>query len=198
MIKKFKTFFDEKEIHNICKEHSIKKYYINKDGTIDVSGNVKISSSKIPLRFNRVSGNFNCSYNNLTSLNGSPTEVGGNFNCEHNNLINLSGGPKTINGDFICCNNRLETLYESPVYVGGNYFCYINNLTTLKDAPKEVGGLFYCSNNPLPDLINQNIKYVNDIIKYQDDYSIWNNDSTLNEYRFKDMMVEVIAEYNKY
>ncbi len=37
----------------------------------------------------------------------------------------------------------------------------------------------------------KNNKYIIDILKFQDDYSIWNIDGSLNEYRFKDMMIEI-------
>ena len=33
--------------------------------------------------------------------------------------------------------------------------------------------------------------YINEIVKNQDDYSIWNKDGILNEYRCEDMMEEI-------
>ncbi len=59
-------FVDEDEIHSLCKKYSIKNYTINGDGTIDVDLDGK-SLTKIPLNFNKVSGDFYCSINNLTS-----------------------------------------------------------------------------------------------------------------------------------
>ena len=76
-------------IHKICKEYGIKNYTINGDGSIDVNGHVNLTHkglTKLPLKFNHVSGNFYCGYNNLTSLEGSPKSVGGNFWCYNNNL----------------------------------------------------------------------------------------------------------------
>ena len=46
--------------------------------------------------------------------------------------------------------------------------------------------------NKYPPLIQKNIRFLSKIIKYQDDYSIWNSDDTLNEFRFNDMMIEII------
>jgi hypothetical protein len=53
----------------ICKEFKISNWTLNPDGTIDVDGNVYINDKvldKIPLKFGKVSGNFNCFNNNLT------------------------------------------------------------------------------------------------------------------------------------
>ena len=72
----------EQEIHDICEEYNIKNYSINPDGSIDVNGDVIIVNKnlyKLPLKFNKVNGNFYCSYNKLTSLEGCPKYVGGNF-----------------------------------------------------------------------------------------------------------------------
>jgi hypothetical protein len=41
------------------------------DGTVDVNGDVNLFNrklSKIPLKFGRVTGNFNCQNNNLTKF----------------------------------------------------------------------------------------------------------------------------------
>ena len=53
----------------------------------------------------KVNGNFNCSNNNLTSLEGAPKEVGGSCYCYENNLTTLEGAPKTVGGNFDCGNN---------------------------------------------------------------------------------------------
>ena len=72
----------EQEIHDICEKYDITNYTINPDGSIDVDGNVNLSYmglTKIPIKFNKVSGYFDCSYNFITSLEGCPREVVGNF-----------------------------------------------------------------------------------------------------------------------
>jgi hypothetical protein len=90
----------------------------------------KVGLTKLPdiLKDITVGESFDCSYNNLTSLEGSPSSVGGNFGCGFNNLTSLEGAPKTVGGSFIC---------------GGN------NLTSLEGAPKSVGLDFYCTDNPV-------------------------------------------------
>jgi hypothetical protein len=84
----------EQEIHNICKVYNIKNYTINPDGSIDVKGDVFLSNKnldKLPLKFNKVSGVFVCSYNELTSLEGSPKKLGLKLYCSGNPLTTLNG-----------------------------------------------------------------------------------------------------------
>ena len=139
-------------IHGLCSKFGIKKYTINDDYSIDVDGNVELHGkglTKIPLKFNKVSGWFYCYNNKLTTLEGCPEKVGGLFGCSFNNLTTLEGSPKEVGGDFYCHNNKLTTLEGSPKEVGGSFCCNTNKLTTLEGGPKYVGGNFYCRNNPL-------------------------------------------------
>jgi hypothetical protein len=59
---------------------------------------------ELPLKFNKVSGYFNCSFNKLTSLKGSPKEVGTFFTCYGNKLIDLKYAPNRIGSWFDCSN----------------------------------------------------------------------------------------------
>ena len=94
-----------------------------------------------------VRGAFNCSNNNLTSLEGCPHTVG-HFDCQGNNLTSLEGAPHTVGGYFSCEENPLKSLKGIPKYIGANF--YIDK--TLKDKfPEEYirslcvikGGLVY-------------------------------------------------------
>ena len=129
-----KEYNNYKDIEDICKKYDITDYTINNDESIDVNGDVyliNMSLDKLPLKFNRVTGNFYCRDNQLTSLEGAPKEVGGDFYCHNNQLTSLEGA------------------------------------------------------------ILDNDEYIKEIIKWQDDYSIWRKDGTLDEYRFKDMMIDI-------
>jgi len=119
-------------IHSVCKKYDIKNYTINDDFTIDVKGNVNLynkSLSKIPLKFNIVSGGFYCYNNNLTTLEGSPRSVY-NFDCDYNELTTLEGGPEYVDGIFWCSRNSLKTLEGGPEFVRGNFYCQNNPLTS--------------------------------------------------------------------
>jgi hypothetical protein len=137
-----------------CKKYGIKDYKMNSDGSIDVYGDVRLDSlvlSKLPLKFQNVTGFFNCSYNQLTTLIGAPESVGGDFYCVNNKLTTLEGGPKSVGVTFNCNSNQLTTLSGAPESVGGGFLCNYNQLTTLEGAPESVDA-FYCVNNKLTTL----------------------------------------------
>ena len=111
-------------IHGLCSKFKIISYTINEDFTIDVNGDVDLSGkalSKIPLKFNKVRGYFYCSFNDLTTLEGSPKEVGGDFFCAYSYLTTLEGGPERVGRDFNCYKNSLTTLEYGPSYIGGDF-----------------------------------------------------------------------------
>jgi hypothetical protein len=112
----------------ICKKYGIENYTINGDGSIDVNGDVNlhgINLTELPLTFNKVSGYFTCSNNQLTSLKGSPKWVGDWFDCGNNNLTSLEFGPDYVGTWFDCRYNQLTDNY-SETEIGGGFY------TTLK------------------------------------------------------------------
>ena len=76
-------------------------------GDVDLS-NLYLKRLPDILKDITVSGNFYCGFNNLTSLEGSPSSVGGHFNCSWNNLTSLIGAPKTVGGHFHCYDNTVQ------------------------------------------------------------------------------------------
>ena len=111
-------------IHDICKRYKITNYTINDDGSIDVNGNVNLSFNyliELPLRFNKVTGSFNCGNNNLTSLKGSPRWVGSSFYCNWNRLTSLEFGPEYVGSYFSCRYNNLTDNY-CDTEIGGNFY----------------------------------------------------------------------------
>lgn len=97
-------------------------------------------------------GNFDCSWNELTSLEGCPEKVEGGFRCSRNKLTSLKGCPKEIKGDFDCSFNQLTSLEYCPEKIKGNFDCFRVHLTSLEGCPKEIKGHFYCSQNQLTSL----------------------------------------------
>ena len=127
----------------------------NSDGTYDCGGDVNLPNMKLdrlPVKFGVVGGNFDCSFNCLTTLEGAPQEVGGRFFCGNNQLTSLAGAPRVVGGYFDCDNNRLTTLAGGPREVGGDFGCGGNRLTTLEGAPQKVGGDFYYLGNPTSEI----------------------------------------------
>lgn len=144
----------ETDIKKICRKYEITNYTINSDGSIDVDGDVdlSVSQSKLPLKFRNVSGDFSCSGNELTTLEGCPQTVGGGFYCHSNKLTTLEGCPQSVGDNFDCSDNKLTTLEGSPQTVG-DFNCQSNLLTTLEGCPQIVGGDFDCRDNELVNFI---------------------------------------------
>ena len=136
-------------------DFKITNYEFDKDGFLNVDGNVVLNFKnleKLPFKFGIIKGYFDCSYNNLTSLEGAPKKVGDFFNCNNNNLTLLEGAPKEVGGSFYCSDNKLASLKWAPEKIGGSFNCDNNKLTSLDGAPEEVGGSFYCDHNELTSL----------------------------------------------
>jgi hypothetical protein len=85
-----------------------------------VNGRVFLSGDKwteIPtwLKNVEIEGDFDCSYNDLTTLKNCPQNILGYFQCAGNELISLDGCPENIGGNFYCYNNKVKL--ELPDYV---------------------------------------------------------------------------------
>lgn len=108
---------DKDEIIKWLDSKNIKNYKIDSDNHISVNGNVDISDNdlkEIPVQFNIVSGIFNCSYNNLTSLKGAPIKCY-SFDCSHNCLTSFEYGPLELFGNLIANNNKINSLKDFPI-----------------------------------------------------------------------------------
>ena len=213
-MKHIKEYNEYKDIDAICQRYGITNYTIN-NGLVDVDASVDLASrklTKLPLQFGKVTGNFFCDSNQLTSLEGAPKTVEGNFYCHNNQLTSLEYAPKTVEGNFYCHNNKLTSLEGAPEKLSGNFYCNNNQLTTLEGGPKTVegnfncgnnkltsleyapeklSGKFYCENNPLPKEIYTYNKYIKEIIKWQGDYNIWRN-GKLDPFRFGELIKDIL------
>ena len=170
-------------IKKICEKYCIENYTINLDGSIDVYGSVNLSHTgltKLPLNFNIVTGDFTCTDNKLTTLEGCPKSVGGHFSCMYNDLTSLKGGPKLVSRYYSCSCNYLTTLKGGPKSVGGIFYCYENNLTTnvsdigefeqfhtsLKEKGLDVSGNYFAKNYKEWNLNEKRKNILKKIIKH--------------------------------
>ena len=121
------------------------------DGTWSVDDDLDISDCHLStlenLNVSIVYGNFNCTNNKLTSLEGAPRKVKGSFISISNKLTSLIGAPIEIGGFFSCFGNILTSLEGAPLKVKEKFDCSSNKLTSLEGAPKKVGKGFYCYDN---------------------------------------------------
>lgn len=106
----------KEEIESWLNSHDIQHYKINSNLTVDVNWSVDISNKnleEIPVKFRFINGDFECSYNKLTSLKNSPDKVNGIFYCDNNKLTSLEHAPIYADGDIVFHNNKLPiTLYD--------------------------------------------------------------------------------------
>ena len=125
-IKLFENFV-KNSIEYICDKLWITDYTINEDELIDVNETVNQimgnKFKKIPLKFNKVHGDF-IMYNTLiSSLEGSPKYISGDFKIDYNELTSLKDSPEYVGGDFICNNNNIKTLLGLKTEIGGKFSC---------------------------------------------------------------------------
>jgi hypothetical protein len=128
-------------------EKYLKNYTINPDDTIDVDGNVNLDGflgnmEKLPVKFGKVSGNFWCSNNKLTTLEGCPKYIGGDFNCNFNKLTTLKGIEKCeILGNFYCNGNNKNPpenyIYILTAKIGGDIFTYNDAIDNILNTYKN-------------------------------------------------------------
>ena len=126
-LKLFENYQSESEVAEICEKFRIKNWSLV-DGLVNVDGDVSLTLSKItniPLKFGTVTGNFFCSSNYLSSLEGCPNRVGGEFDCKFNEITSLEGCPKSVGGDFYCYDNNIRE-FTGIKYIGGDLICYNN------------------------------------------------------------------------
>jgi hypothetical protein len=139
----------------ICKQYGIENYTINSDGSIDVNGNVflyKKGLTELPLTFNKVTGNFDCGSNNLTTLKGCPRWIGGGFSCYDNHLTSLEFSPDYVGGDFWCQYNKLTNNYCDSE-IGGDFYTSLEHDGLTEDNYNEWRKL-YKRKQILDDIFN--------------------------------------------
>jgi len=105
------------------------------DGKIDVEGDVNMNrilkgwSTTIPFQFGKVTGDFNCGGNHITSLEGSPEYVGGDYDVHQSRLTSLEGSPEYVGGNY-------DIEYSIVRAIRKNY------MTDMKGLPKTIKGKF--------------------------------------------------------
>ena len=130
---------------------------------------------------------------NYTINSDGSIDVNGDVDLSGIKLDHLPLKFRKVSGHFYCNSNILKSLEGCPVVVEYDFYCNNNKLTTLKYFPK-VGGRIVIGNNKLPKEIRIICFYdqlLKKVIEYQDDYSIWNSNGTLNQFRFEELMDEV-------
>jgi hypothetical protein len=159
MVRYYELFEDQTKVKRLLKEYFEIEGTptINLDGTVNIEGHCILKQDKkvnqLPVKFGKVSGDFYCNGNRLTSLVGAPQSVGGYFSCSRNRLTSLIGAPQSVGGDFYCDDNQFTSLEGAPQSVGGIFNCVYNRLASLAGAPELVGDAFVCNWSPILPLL---------------------------------------------
>lgn len=173
---------EDEDFKDIIELHRYKKflednYYISgtinarkKNGTIFIDvvlGDVILKNKNLSkltngnFKFGIVSGNFDCGYSNIDSLEGSPEKVYGTFCCHYcANLTSLKGSPKVVSASFSCYNTNIKNLIGAPKKVGWTFDCSNCPISSLEGSPKLVEYIFCYDCRMLTSL-----KGVSDMVK---------------------------------
>lgn len=158
-IKLFESFNKDEmkyQIDSFCNENYIRNYRINYDFSIDVQQDVHLAYErcqfdKLPIRFNYVDGDF-CIYGlGLTTLDGCPKTITGYFDCSDNELTSLEFGPEDV-PIYHCYDNKLTNLDFLPNQHMDELHCYKNLITEINKCPDVENFVYY--DNPIFNLIS--------------------------------------------
>jgi hypothetical protein len=117
-------------------KHNIKRFALDSDNKVNVFEDVNLSShhlKMLPIDFGIVYGNFDISYNQLTTLKGFPEEIQGTLNASHNQLICIDYLPHTVLYKIDLSHNQIHqfTHFFIPKKVS-KLFLHNNQLSYLK------------------------------------------------------------------
>ncbi len=132
-------------------EMGIIDYTVGDDLVVNVAGDVNISNKNltmIPVQFGVLDGDFNCSFNRLTTLIGAP-ESCRIFDCYNNRLTSLIGGPVSCL-TIDCSDNEITGLTGAPKTCDF-FYCSHNQIISLNGAP-DCCQEMDCSDNHLSSL----------------------------------------------
>ena len=151
-IKNFLNEWYDLSINNVKIIKKNHQYIVNvRDNVYTKRYDIKSLTNGL-FKFGTITGNFDCSYCDITTLEGCPDVILGSFDCSGNNkLKNLEHAPKKVTRLFDCsrCYNlkSLNGLQQSEL---ANFDCsYCNSLISLEGLPEKInGGLVVsgCSN----------------------------------------------------
>ena len=74
--------------------------------------------------------------------------------------------------------------------VNGNFHCHNNLITNFKNFKSDIKGYISFKHNSLPGILyNYNFEEdIKEIIKWQNEYLIWNKDGSLNKENFQELL----------
>ena len=110
-----------------------------------------------------IRGTFDCSYNDLKTLENCPSSVTQNFICKHNKLSDLIGSPEEVKGYYDCSHNELESFKGAPTTIYKDFTSFNNQIKSLEGIPKQIKGDFWMSYNRGKKFTEEEIRAVSNI-----------------------------------
>ena len=110
-------------------KYNIQNVTLTDEGQINVDGDVNLSNKNLTdpdmtAKFGKVTGNFECQNNELTSLDFAPDCVGGDFNCSYNNINDFDNITiKHVGGKFYAYGadpdklSKLKSIVKGKIYL---------------------------------------------------------------------------------
>ena len=142
----------KKEIENWLNQYHIQNYELIKDKKYGYIVNCKTPVSlsyknlkSIDIKFNEVNGFFDCSNNDLISLEGSPVKCH-DFYCQNNQLTSLKYSPLFLNSLEASSNNLIKLDCET-IQINAYLDVSFNKIKKIEKIPKVM--TIYLSNNDL-------------------------------------------------
>jgi len=171
------------DVQAIIREHwLVMNYTVNSDKSVNVIGDLSFPEfasflKELPLNFNIVSGDFDCSLlKNLTTLKGAPVEVGGTFNCSYTSINSLEFAPKKAK--HLIFDNSVESI------VNGNTTCIYKHVTIISRTSNSISRQI--------DKLVQNTEYLPIIFKYLP-FFLLNDDHSFNDQGL-DILIEEVKD----
>lgn len=141
---------NKKDIVNWLNFYKISNYIIHPDMSVDVNDNVDISNKNldfIPVKFNRITGFFDCSHNNFSDLSSGPKIVMRTLACRFNKIKSLSNYDVQIGWALDCEHNELTSLDAENITINGNLYLTHNPLTSFESLSMDLKGVLVFSNS---------------------------------------------------
>lgn len=136
----------EDQIVKWLKSEKISNYRINLDKTVSVDGTVNLFNhnlNNLPIKFDKVNGDFLVRHNLFANFKGFPNEIGGDLSVSHNkNLKSFSGASGIIvRGKVYMAETGIRSLEGVSDIFAGIYGNGVNFSLTQFESDIKTGGM---------------------------------------------------------
>tara|TARA_Y100000389_G_scaffold127220_1_gene124559 strand:- start:1053 stop:1643 length:591 start_codon:yes stop_codon:yes gene_type:complete len=139
-----------KNIEEVLDQYNVVDYSINNDGSVNLTKDItffKKNLDKIPFNISKAPRVLDFSFNNISSLEGSPEECDTIFYAM-NNISDLTG--VTITSRLLSLsNNKIEKINFPKEFKTNELLLNHNNIYELTGIPINFNGKIFLNHNPI-------------------------------------------------